>query len=536
MTRCVNPAHLPVDPLRTMVRAMRHLLPIALTFALAFTATGAPVDGDDRTSGSPLAALGGSLARASEFALPQPDVIPRRTAFVQPFRAYADPTLPVESTGLRDVSLRDLSRTLETVYADERTVLVDFHARALAFDRSPAQQDLVYLAQQSARIGTEHFRAYNLASAASELRAAIDAYGRTVRAWTHPDEVADVYLALALAELELAAAVPTEAAAHEARARGALRAMIRLDPTRTLDNHQYPPSVVEAWQSAYLAHFLDDGRALALSTREAEQLATRLGVDQLVWVFLMSDAGGRRVHIQVYDHLQARFVRDETVNADQSAGIENSLWSRLSTALACQPLSLPEPEAPPETERRAVYLSAGYSAGTYVQRPTARLFYNQGVNVDVAWMYRETFGLYGSVTQWSATRDPDGELLSPLSTTRFALGVVAGVRWDRLRLTVNGAVDVARIGRVEATDAFWCKVSEGEVFVFDDERRCEENQMERTPPSAQGGFAVGLALDARVAGPFWMRAKATTVVPVVPFEDRTVGVPVGFDVSAMYRF
>lgn len=469
----------------------------------------------------------------------QPEIIPRQTAIVRPFRAYADPTLPPASTGLRALSLTEVEAVAESFYrGDPRYAVVEFVARNLRASRADDQQDLVFIARQSARLGNEHYRAYNLASAVSELESALETYDRTTHTWTHPDEVGDVWLALALVELELAASGPAdEAAFHEARARDAFRGLVRVQPSRSPDPHLYPPSVVQTWREAYLSHFLDDGLGLRMTRAEAERAAGLLDVDQLVWAFTMTDTDGTRLVLQVYDAVTGRFEDDATLRSEAVLpAVREALEMRLSTVVACQELVQPPPAERPDPESSAVYLETSYASATFLERPTDRLFYARGVRLSAQIMLEDTFGLYLAGAHWVANRDRDGDLLSGVDSTRGTLGVVAGGRLGRVRVFGTGGLELARVGRVRTADDFWCKVSEGEPQVFDEERQCEESDVTDFEPQGQFGLTFGLGADVRIVGPFWVRAMAGATVSIAPFEDRSAGSPAWIDTGVVYRF
>lgn len=482
--------------------------------------------------------VGPRLGAAQPVEFEQPEIVPRSIVVLRPIRAYADPAVPATQTGLRDLSLRDLHTQIERFFdRDPRYDLVRGDVRALALARDEAQQDLTFIAEQSARLGGEHYRSYNLATAAGELRAAAETYARTTRPLTHPSEVGEVYLTLALVELERARAHPDERAVHESHADQAFRSLARIDPGRVVDPNLYPPSVVEAWQRAYVAHFVSGGASLELRVSEAAHLARLLEVDALVHAFTTTDRDGTFLHVQVYDAVENRFELHERLPIDGSqADAEDGLMRRLSTTVACQTPIAPPAPAEPDPERGSLYLTLSYASATYLTRPTDRLFYNRGARLSASWMMLDTFGFYLSGAQWVASRDPDGELLASVDTTRGALGILAGGRVGRLRAFGQAGFDIARVGRVRATDDFWCKVSEGEPVEFDDERACLSSDVIDTDAQAQWGFTFGVGADLQIVGPAFLHASVGSSVTVTPFEGRAVSTPVWVDIGATYRF
>lgn len=469
--------------------------------------------------------------------LEQIEIIPRRVAVLQPFRAYADPTRPSEETGLRALSLTAVHDAVQRMLArDPRYLLVDPRTQALAKAREPEQEDLLFIAQQSARLGREHFRAYNLASAVSELAAAVETFQRTPRGLTHPAEVADAYFMTALVELELARVDEANAAIHESRAADAMRTVIRLDPGREVTSAAYPPSVVERWRRAYVSHFVDDGVGLQLTASEASTLASGLEVDTVVYVFALTDGDRTKISLQVYDNVESRFDVTEVFTVTPVLDdVRDAIGRRLSAAIACQVPRVPTPEAG-VSDANTAYLHLAFSSATHVRRPTSRVFYSRGARISLSYMLSSSLGFYVSGAQWVASSDPNGELLQPIDTTRGEISALVGGRWRRARLVGRMGLDIARVGRVSATDAFWCKVSEGEAVSFDDARLCEEADMANIAPQGQLGFALGLQSDVRMFGPFFAHASAGVSLTVVPFEGHSVAIPVWLDLGFSYRF
>lgn len=467
----------------------------------------------------------------------QPAFVPRSVVVARPFRVYADPTQPAEATGLRELSLADVERIPRRYFSrDERYHVVDFTAALLREARTETHDDRLTIAEQHARLARGHHQAYNLPSAVSELEAALSAYAGTVHAWMNPEEVGDAWLTLARVRLELAQSDPDQAPVHLAHADEALRHLIRVDPDRRVDPFEFPASVVEAYQSAYLEHLVDGGTELRLAAPEARRISALAAADLVVYAFILTDADGHRLILQAYDALEDRFVLDQetSIEPTQSA-LRVEIEAALSRLAACQEL-VPPPVVDVPADRGTLFVSTAFSVGSYAERPTDRLFANFGAKIALTVMLRDTFGLTLSGTQWTAPRDPDGELLRPLESTRGTLGVVAGGRaGNHLRVFATAGVDLTRIGRLRATDDFWCKVSEGEPFTFDGERRCEESDLVDEDPQAQMGLAFGLGTELNIRGPFWLHLQANTSIYSVPLEDRRVNFPLSLDVGLTYE-
>jgi hypothetical protein len=482
-------------------------------------------------------AISADAAGQSALEVIQPEFVPRQVLIARPFRVYADPGIPAQETGLRDLSLSDVEGVPGRFFArDERYNLVDFTAALVADAREPAHEETIFIAQQSARLGHGHHQAYNLASAVSEFTASLEAYARTTRMWTRSDEIGEVWLTLARVRLELAQMDLDRTQEHLAHADEAFRNLIRVDSDRRIDETEFPSSVVGAYRRAYLDHILDDGAGLRISEAEARRLGEVGGADVVVYGFVMTDDTGHRLVLQAYDVREGRFLLDHEASIKPTLlAVSAEIEASLSRLVACHDL-IPPPIVDIPRDQGTLFLSTAFSVGTYTTRPTDRLFANLGAKFSLTVMLRETFGLTLSGIQWTAPRDPDGELLRPLESTRGSLGILAGGRaGDRLRAFATGGLDLTRIVRLRATDSFWCKVSEGETFEFDDERRCRESELVDEDPRAQLGLTFGLGTDLNLTGPFWLHLQVNTSIYTVPLEDRRVNFPLWLDIGLTYE-
>lgn len=485
------------------------------------------------------AALWPSLAHADLEPDTQPVFAPRTVAFVSPLRVYADPSLPEAERGLRNASLPDaVRRAMGTLHRDPRyTVVRDVDARLVAAMRDGERADVQFIAERSTALGLDHFRSFNLATGASELRSALDGFSRTLSLWVQPATVADAWQYLALTELALARAEPERATEHEARAVAAFRAMIRVAPQRGIDPDAFPRSVVDAYERAYTAHFLDEGQLLRLSPNEARQLADALGVMQIVHVVALHQAEQTALVVQVWDDVTQQVVFDEYLVVEPTTrSMATALSAAMSRLAACQPLVPPPDYVAPDRERGSVYLGVGYSGGTFLGTETRRPFWMHGATVQATVLLRDSIGLYASTAIWRARRDRDGDLIGALDVVRTSLGAESSARFGRWRLFGRAGLDLTRIGRLRATTSFWCKVSEGEPVVFDAFRECDADDLVDNRARVQLGprFSAGLA--ARLAGPVWLQAASHLTLFVAPFDERDLDTPFGVDVGLIYRF
>ena len=146
-------------------------------------------------------------------------------------------------------------------------------------------------------------------------------------------------------------------------------------------------------------------------------------------------------------------------------------------------------------------------------------------------------GLGLSATQWNAQRDPRGQLLGSVDSTRVLALALAGGRVGRFRIAGTAGVDMTRVGRVRATDAYWCKVSEGEPTVFDAARACDAADVLDAAPAAQLGLTVGATVDMWLTGPFWAHTALGSTLYVAPLDGgRAFDTPAWLDAGVTYRF
>lgn len=464
----------------------------------------------------------------------QPAFVPHETAFLTPTRWYATPASREASASL---SLPGAwASVARQVDRDPRLEVVpDVGLRLAEASRAERHADLLFIAERSAALGIEYFRAFNLASAVTELESALQTYGRTLASWTRPDAVAEVWQFLALAELSLAELEPEQRAEHEARAERALREMIRLAPGRIMDADRYPASVVAAYEQSYVAHVLDEGAGLRIRASEAALVSELLGVDQLVSAFAISRDAGVLIVVQVWDAREQRFAHDEALPVREDVGFGDPLAAALSRAIACLPL-LPAPEPPPESERGAVYATFGYTGSSYLTTVTTSRFLNHGAHFGVQWLGSETFGAFVRFSQSAARNDPEGDLVARVDSTRLAAGALTSARLGRLRGFVEGGVDLTRIGPVRATTSFWCKVSEGDAELFDEERSCDPEDVIDLDARLHAGLEFGVGAGVQLGGPLWFDARARMSLYVAPFDSRSLDTPFGVDLGLTYRF
>jgi hypothetical protein len=486
-----------------------------------------------------LAALFPAAAVPQTLVLDQPDVIPVRVAIVPTVPFFSDPSLPARQTGLYGMSTVALVSHLRDVFRDDPRFEVLQPPTAQALSRlsgTPTQQERLILAAQGQRLGIGSFRSFNLATAIDELRAAIDVYLTTTAPWLQPEDLADAWLYIALASLELALTDESAAPRHMASARRAFRELILLTPAARMSPDTYPQSTVDLFNEVYAGLLLEGPEALLLPARQATWLATELNTTLVVQLAVVTDAARRQMLLRVWDARTSQYAATETIDLGDT--FEGTLWAidaAISRIRAClEPVFPPPP--PDSNERGRIVLYQAAQAGVFLNGPTRRRFTNAGPYTELAWSFTDNAALYAGVSAWFSRPDANGDLVDRLDTIRSSIGVHYVSRVGRFRFTAGAGPEVLYAGRINATLSFWCKVSDGEVIAYDDERACTEDDVVRRDPGIQAGFALRATAGVRAVGPLWFNLGMGTAIYTLPFEDRALDFPLAADAGIALRF
>jgi hypothetical protein len=470
----------------------------------------------------------------------QPAFTPRRVLVHRPIRVYADPRIPPNEVGMHNVSLVDVQRRLRRVLrADPRTVdaISDLDAWLLQIERDPTLGDLATLARQAARIGISHFRTYQMATAVDEMEAALTTFGRTPLPVSDPGVVAETHFYLALASLELAGLQPSDAARHAARARRSFREVVRLDPTRRITADTFPSAVVDAWHAAYAEHLVDGGASLGLSASEAAWLATRADVDTVLEAFVLVEREQVWLRIRAWSRRRGAYSLDRRLPVRPSEeDVADVLEQALLAHIACEPLLPPPAPLVVDTERGRTIVSVASAAALFLEVPTRTQIAHMGGQLGVSYTVTESFGLGLDTQLLFSQRDGQGDLVRRVDTVRTVASAFAVGRFGRWRIEGGSGLELTRMSSVQATSSFWCRVSGGDPFVFDDLRACRESDVTRTPASTLFGFEVRARAMVRVVGPVWMQTALSGSFYLLPFGSRTFDFPLSLSLGAAYRF
>ncbi len=471
----------------------------------------------------------------------QPAVVPVRVVIVPQVPVFADPLLPARQTGLYDFSTVDLLRSVESVFrSDPRFSLIDVPPmQALArIASTPEQQARISLAEQGLALGMGSFRSFNLATAVDELHAALDTFATTPAPWLTPQSLADAWLYIALAQLERALSQPDQSTRHIAAARRAMREMILTQPATRLDADTYPQSTIDIFAEEYAEMLFSSAPTLILPAQRASWLADNLQATLIVQLgVVITGPDEHALVLRVWDARTNNFAMQESLPFDLSDGAQaDELDAALSRLRACYRPEFPPPPPRP-TDARRFYLYQGVEMASYFTSPTRRQFANIGPRSSATYGVSDAASLALDVTALFSQSDPDGDLVKRLDTVRIQLlGQFDTRPRRRLRVFVGAGPELLYIGRVDATLSYWCKVSEGEIIQFDEQRRCDEDDVVRRAPSAQFGLSARAGFGVQLTGPLWVNTAVGTAVYTVPFEDRVLDVPLSVDMGLALRF
>ena len=484
------------------------------------------------------------VAAAADFGpLEQPPHVPRQVVLLSSPRLYAG-AVDAEAPALfRGLSPRGLAETLRQAFrGDARFVLAEEDLTALlaARQKGMTERSLEAVVRQSVRLGIDHYRVGQLAAAAENMQSALQTAERTALRWEEPQLLAEAWWYLALTHLSLweetNGQVAEERARHQVTARHALRELWRIDPTRRVSADLYPLSVVQIWEEAVQEVLVEQGRGLRLRMDEAAWLAEALGVQTLVYAFVVGDGVRLWSTLQVYDHAGRRFALEETEAVESTQrSVERSLDAAISRALCCLP-----PVSPPAPIGRQlpewVYLTVGYSAGLWLESPARRLFPLHGVVASASTPLTQDLSLFAQGGVEVSGQDPDGDLLQRIVSVRSAAGIGYIYRIRRVRLQLQTGLELMRTSEVRATRDFWCKLSGGRAFDFGDGRRCDPSAVTSAPGRWVAGVTLQPAFAWQIAGPFWLHVQLRSSLYAFPLDTtRAVDFPFGLEVGVGYQ-
>lgn len=470
----------------------------------------------------------------------QEEHAPRRV-IVLPVELYSDHSLAPHETGFQAISPRELRTSLiRSLSRDERwTVEVDELLALITERQAPSvEQSYEAIARQSLRIGVDHFRVFNLAAAIESLHEGLISAARTSLRWQESELLSEGAFMLGLAQMARADQLDQDDRhGAEAAARLAFQAVQRLAPMYRVERDSYPRTVLSVWDSAQAAHTVEQGSAYRLELIEAEWLAQAFSLDAIVNAWVFSSGDRATVHVQLYDTESGRFVYEGQRDSQlESKAVSDTLELELSRAQACV-----TPRPPPRPQRRQlpeeIYISTLATFSTWLESPVRGSLYAPGFLIGIARPVTEDLMLTFSSSLSFGLPDSDGILLKRIDSVSFALGVSYVFRWQRSRIHFGISPELTRIGRVVATDEYWCRVTGGEVIEFDEFRSCEPRDVEEHGGRWHMGPVLDNAYAYHLSDNFTLHAQIRLGIYIVPFDlSRPVDYPMGLYLGLGHRF
>jgi len=367
------------------------------------------------------------------------------------------------------------------------------------------------------------FSRYDLASAETMLVEVIDTYESLLFPLLNPTDLARVYETLGL--------VLWETTERRDETLEAFRNMIRLDSRRVLVAPYFPEPIAAAYRSAQQE--LLGARSAGPDPTDAEvlrNLGEVVGADVVVWAYVVERGEALELVMQLYRRDSGVFLAPERVALTGDAEVDAERATRLSSRFTSCLEPLPEPVAPVAGER-AFYLQSGFSYLVFFRGPSDQAFDNYGFALSGTYLVLGNFTLRLGLDFLTSGSDYEQDLQGEFSTIR---GFVGGgfsfpvKRW--LRPFVNFSLEGSRIGEIKSTDSFYCKVNP------DDPRQCRPEEIEAAAPGFLMGVNIQVGLSVLRFRSLSLFAAANGSFFVVPFADREVDLPLGFDVGIEYEF
>lgn len=462
----------------------------------------------------------------------------------QPFRIVVMPTLRMSD----DSTTVPTTEMAESVAAELESWIARYpRAELVPWNELLASQTSAEaLTLEQLRLGRRLYRAGDLDSAEEELAEAMQTASVSLLPWQEQRAMIESYESLFLLQLERASTAAEGAAfrQRENLARNAMRNLLRLDPAFFVDPARFPERIVELFQ---LERETASDELLVARPYRPDALARivdRARADVIVETVVVR-RGSRvtgRVLISYGDPLAVEV--DEAIvwqSPDNALDLGKEMAEFAIDSLEVAVVCLPPTPIPSldETERRPleVWLGAGYMAGVYISSPTRARFLNHGAAFRTLVQFHEYVGIQASLHVLSSAEDRFGDLLDRVSTVQAGLGPSFSYTTGRFRTFFEPAFSYTQVGRVRASEEFWCKVSNGRETVFDGSGRdCSENDITETAPQAYLGIQLDGGVGVRLAGPLWLMARLHSVLFLAPVEGRSVDFPLGGELGLGLQF
>lgn len=405
--------------------------------------------------------------------------------------------------------------------ATSRPELTPLAADALkeAVRGSKTYTDRIALARELAEEGVRAYERMHLEDAVSRLTKSSTLLDRTQHRWIDSAEVAEVRLTLALAHLE---------SGRRDKAHLALKALLRLDPHRTLAKGYYSPGAIQAFQVAR-ADF-DSAADHSLGPALAAAPAKLVGARYVMEAHLRRRArGAAALVVSLYDAKTKRLIDRESVAADP----ETLAWRAerlVSRMLAClTPDGLPD--APPNPYPGGRWrIGASVASEVYGRRPAREPFVSVGLDVRGDFLVRPHLMALGRLGFATSTRahlssEDYEDLRGSLDTSRLLLAIGPRFGGERLEAHVAAGVEAMAPSAVRHTEDPGCKFGAGQFCLS-----------QRHDPGLLFGPGLVSGLSWRIIGPIRLHAEAGMTWYVLSAGDNALNAPIRLGLGLAYAF
>lgn len=467
----------------------------------------------------------------------QQPVIETQTVFLMPqVRIYADPALPAETTGLRNVSTREITRQIRLQLSmDPRfLVITPTQTQQLMFSMTENEENIrtsLRFGNSFSQLAIDAYTTYNLQIALEHLNEAIDYYQHTFAAWIEPDQIADAWHYLALIYMELANQQENSYNAA-AQTTHAFSELIRHDPARQISPQLYSMSIVQAYRTAYASILASNN--VGITEEEAAWFSQTLQANLIIDISIMTDQNGTQVRTVIYEQNRGRFIVESIENViPDTQEIINAVTFAISQAIACTPLQIPD--IIEDIDTGAFYFSSNGSFLYYAKQPASFLSY--GFKINGSYMFDNNAGLFASVSSLYGMHDLEYTILTPVDTLQFQTGISFASRTNHSRFEFQTGIEIARTSQLQATDNFWCRASRGEIITYDETRSCEQNDLINHSAQLRAGVRLNSTFNAHLTGPFWFTLQLGGTLYIFPIDQPTeLDFPLDTGTGLMYRF
>ncbi len=379
--------------------------------------------------------------------------------------------------------------------------------------------DRIALARELIEEGVGAYERMRLEDAVRRLGKASTLLKRTQHRWIDSAAVAEVTLTLALAYLE---------AGRRDKAHLAFKALLELDPQRTLAEGYYSPGAIQAFEVAK-ADF-DNIPDHSLSPAEAAKPAKLVGAHYVLGAQLRRRArGGVALVVSLYDVKRKRLIDRESAPADE-ASLQWRTERLVSRMLAClTPDGLPD--APPNPYPTGRWrLGASVVGEVYGQRPAREPFISMGLTVRGDFLVRPhliAIGRLGFATSTDARLSVEDyeDLRTSLDTARGFVGIGPRVGSRATSFHLAAGLEAMVPSAVRHTQDPSCKFGAGPFCLS-----------QRHDPGLVFGPGFVMGMSRRLIGPIRLNLEASVAWYVLYGGDNELNAPVRIATGLAYAF